>query len=477
MVLGVFPERAKVPETIINAAMFFDDLPADRDIVEKVIKPILTYDRLSGVPTRLTPKGKQLHLQPCGDDLDTSRLVRRVSVEDGSTVVDTIFAHLQDSLAEGRESLPWWEVLVVVDEKGKNEGSKNGGSCVFRIHHGLADGISLVKVFEKIITAEDGTAVKSPISVMERGRMSKETTAEGNGIFSKLWAILGATFEVLTLGATKFDDDILFKKSVHGRMTHSGKRSCVLLPTVDLAFIKELRKAGGVTVNDVLMTAVSQAIHDYCLSRNCPVLSGANKGQVQCRALLPVALPRPRDEINDPKSALSNKFSMVSTNFGVHCNDVMERLRFVNKQTKLLKSSPVAYIQLLAQNTLPPLLPISFGQQTVYDVFTRHSLVFSNVPGPDRPCLFGGKVCTGVQMFYSNLITQIGIISYAGRVYGNMLLDPDAVPDSQSLALFYADALVQLAEHLNVTPPANLVNEAKKQQQDKFDPNTYASLS
>jgi len=86
----------------------------------------------------------------------------------------------------------------------------------------------------------------------------------------------------------------------------------------------------------------------------------------------------------------------------------------------------------MIQNNVVPLLPVSSAQQTCYDIFTRHSLVFSNVPGPDKQCLLAGKAVTGLQMFYANLIPQIILISYAGKVYGNMVLDTDVRADAQS---------------------------------------------
>jgi diacylglycerol O-acyltransferase len=262
-------------------------------------------------------------------------------------------------------------------------------------------------------------------------------------------------------------------------MKHSGNRSCIIFPNVPLDLIKNLKSAAGVTVNDIIMTAVSQAIHDYCTSQDCPVLlatasstnnssksnnSKSKSAIIQCRALMPVALPRPSSELNDKSLALRNTWCMVSADMGVGCNDIMERLVHIHSQMNQIKTTPRALVQLWIQNTLPPLLPLSIAQQTVYDVFRRHSLVLTNVPGPDRPCLIAGKVCTGVQMFLSNLLPQISFMSYAGQIMGNMVMDPDELPESGSIAVFYAAALVQLAERLDVPAPLELVAFAKSKE-------------
>ena len=44
-----------------------------------------------------------------------------------------------------------------------------------------------------------------------------------------------------------------------------------------------------------------------------------------------------------------------------------------------LKASPVVAVQYWVQSVLLPLLPTWLGQKTAYDIFSRHSTVFSNL--------------------------------------------------------------------------------------------------
>jgi len=567
MVLGAFPERAKVPETIINAVLLFDagDVPSDERLTEDVVRPMLRYRRLNGVPTPPSQKeeGTTLSLREC-PDLDPTKLVRRIRVvangspdhadgeDDSSTNIDenkilydAIFEHLQDPFSSSPTSsetpsdrrrdpdLPWWEILVfelddesattatagggggttlggllssltttTTTRKRKSAaGQRVGGACVFRFHHGLADGIALVGVFEKIIKPLS-VAEKEPNMRVDGGSASVPSIPSNSPTLlrqqqqqqppppplqqrfhsvSKLWDVVKSTVHVLTLGSSPFDSDTAFSKSVHGKMVHTGNRDYVLFPTVPLDFVKRIKESATataattssrITVNDVLMTVVSQAIHDYCLSENCPVMMTASDSNgdggkitksVQCRALLPIAFPRSPEELQDPSLALRNKFCLVSCDLGVHCSDVVERLSHIHATTTELKSSSKPYMQLLIQNTIPPLLPLKVGRQTVYDVFCRHSVVFSNVPGPPTLCtIAGGSVCRGVQMFYANLIPQVGLISYAGNVYGNIILDPNEIPNCQRLATFYAKAFVDLAERFDVDDDVVLPSLRKK---------------
>ncbi len=75
--------------------------------------------------------------------------------------------------------------------------------------------------------------------------------------------------------------------------------------------------------------------------------------------------------------------------------NVMERLERIHAITADLKTSPVVAIQTKIQDEYCAVIP-DLARQTVYDVFVRHSLVFSNMPGPDAPCyICNGKLIAG----------------------------------------------------------------------------------
>lgn len=94
------------------------------------------------------------------------------------------------------------------------------------------------------------------------------------------------------------------------------------------------------------------------------------------------------------------------------------------------------------------------GPTNGLNVFCRHSLVFSNVPGPPSHWRLAGQTAVGVQMFYGNLLPQVGFLSYAGQIFGNMVVDPEALPNADWLAGLYAQALLDLADQLEVEQPA-----------------------
>ena len=55
-------------------------------------------------------------------------------------------------------------------------------------------------------------------------------------------------------------------------------------------FVKDLKDKLKVSFNDIVMTAISQAIRDYCFHCNCSVLQNMGE-KVQRRAIMMVGLP------------------------------------------------------------------------------------------------------------------------------------------------------------------------------------------
>ncbi|KAL3768781.1 hypothetical protein ACHAWU_006882 [Discostella pseudostelligera] len=468
--IGTFPPETNAKEPIINAALYFSHdnggCPSTQDVAQYIIKPLLEYERFSHVPDlhnhicRPSNHGNGNNNSKNNGEIQPLDLIREFTIcsDDDLLLNQTIVSHLQDTLGAGRQDLPWWEILII-----RNSGL-GPSACVLRIHHVIGDGLALVAAFEKLLTnAEDGGVIRTPMN-FKSGASSSTSTSENNngnkkkkrGVLSTIWSLIEATGHCLTLSATKYDDDTVFSHMNNSQLRHSGKRSAIIFPTMPLEFIKQLKIAAGVTVNDILLTAVSQTIHDYCQFHNDAVL--AKKGSaIQCRALLPVGFPRSTEELNDKYTAMRNLWCMVSCDIGVGHSDILDRMNHIHTKTTEMKERPRAYMQLKIQNGLGPFLPVSVGQKTVFDTFSRHSLVLTNVPGPVDTVCFAGKRVDSVQLFFDNLLTQVNLMSYAGKVYGNIIVDADKLPHSEMFGQLYVKALLELAKRLNVDVPRTAV--------------------
>jgi hypothetical protein len=142
-------------------------------------------------------------------------------------------------------------------------------------------------------------------------------------------------------------------------------------------------------------------------------------------------------------------------------------LKIIHQTLSILKKSLVPALTMGLQTYVLKYFPTSFNRDQVLQIFARHSMVFSNVPGPPEPVMFAGQEVVSVQMIHLNLIPQLGLLSYRGTVFGNICVGVDdgsgALPHRERLPVFVSNALVLMASKLGIKDvPENLVNHAKK---------------
>jgi hypothetical protein len=163
------------------------------------------------------------------------------------------------------------------------------------------------------------------------------------------------------------------------------------------------------------------------------------------RALVPFGFPPTRDE----PDALENDFAFLSAPLPVGEATSTERVAAVNEAMNGLKNSMKAPVALWLVKQLQPKMPTSQGHQLSKSVFQRHSVVYSNLPGPAEPLFFKGSRVLDVQLVVNNVLPQVLVFSYAGRVTATMTVDP-AQFDAELFSRAYETEFRQLAEELGV---------------------------
>jgi hypothetical protein len=210
MAIGAFPAKANTPDPIINAVMFFQECPRTQEIVNQIVTKMLQYERLNSVYDTITGKSR-----PC-ENLDPQDLVRVIKVQgsDEDSLMAIVDQQMHHPLSEGSrgELLPWWEFLVL-----QNTG-RGPSAVVWRSHHALADGISMVNIVEDIITDMDGNPVVNilPRSMEKKFKIQRSFFDIALGIFKGVGSFL-------YMMSGPFDDKTAFHQAGVD-MVHSQKR-------------------------------------------------------------------------------------------------------------------------------------------------------------------------------------------------------------------------------------------------------------
>jgi diacylglycerol O-acyltransferase / wax synthase len=330
-------------------------------------------------------------------------------------------------LAPGR---PLWQFEIVEDLDGRRS------ALVSRIHHCIGDGIALISV---MLSIADGG--KPPPRRAARPESDDELLTAlarkaigmaGQGLGKGLEAMSlpgGGSMEAARIGLQVAQDlaalALMPDDSPTRLKGHAtpGKRVAWGEP-LPLDEVKAVGRLFGVSVNDVLLSAVAGAIGAYLRSK------GDDPTGQEIRAMVPVNL-RPLDQA----WKLGNRFGLAPLVLPIGIEHPLERLAAVHARMNELKGSyqPLLAFAVLALSGLM-VKPV---QQAITGLFARKATaVMTNVPGPREPLKFCGRTVEQV-MFWVPQSGDIGmgvsILSYAGGVQFGLITDARMCPDPQAI--------------------------------------------
>uniref|UniRef100_A0A7S1Q518 Diacylglycerol O-acyltransferase n=1 Tax=Neobodo designis TaxID=312471 RepID=A0A7S1Q518_NEODS len=425
-------------DTIINVSVTLESHPDVARLKREFEVEMLHHLRLRAVPHQDVPCG-EVTWTVQRVDLDHHFVQHHVPTP---AAAHTLIEHVSNALLRDK-SKPWWEVHTV-----RVEGQKEG-YMVIRIHHALADGVSLVEAFAPLLKDKDGkaldlTSMFNPRHLQKGGRKPALSTRLLNLVGFPVSFVV-EVLKVVGLATLPGDKPTRF---CHSQWPYSGPRIAVIFPSHSLALIKAMKdKAGkGTTVNDVEFALFAGTIRRF-LQQHDP---NTDLSRVRLRALTPLALLEQSDPETKYATMMRNLFTFVVNTLPTYVADPVERLRASNAMWSRLKSSaavPAAFFV----HKLTAKLPIAFQRKTLVDLMSRHSVVFSNVPGAQQPAYVAGSRIVATHMIYPNFTPQVGIVSVDGRVHMCVTMAPDNEVDLRTvLPKLFREELEATAKALGV---------------------------
>ena len=215
---------------------------------------------------------------------------------------------------------------------------------------------------------------------------------------------------------------------------------------VELADVKAIKNAAGVTVNDVVIAATAGAVRRWLIVHDAlPDRS--------LQAMIPVST-----RAGDNEGVIGNRVSALVAPIGTHIADPIERLHHVNRTMQVAKDQhaaiPATLLQDFAQFTPPAIAAraarVVFRNGRAGRV-TPFNLVISNVPGPHFPLYLAGARLLGhypVSAITDGIGLNVTLHSYLGRLCFGLVADRELVPDLWDLFTWIGDEVDELREAL-----------------------------
>ncbi|HET8952641.1 MAG TPA: wax ester/triacylglycerol synthase family O-acyltransferase, partial [Solirubrobacteraceae bacterium] len=430
---------------VVNALLFFDE-PLDIDRTREVVRTRLV-ERFPRFRRRIAEPRLGIGLPSWEDDpdFDLDLHVHRLALPAPADKA-ALQALVSDLVVRPLDrARPLWDMYAI-------EGYRGGTAVLTRMHHCIADGIALARVLLSLTDSQpdaglappaaehgDGTPLSAVTGVARAGAHAADAVLHESAALAAhprpevARLIEGATANGRALAKlllTGADEPSVLRGKLgvarHVRWTEP----------IELADVKAIGHATGTTVNDVLLSAMSGALHRYLAARDSDV------GEI--RAMVPFNL-RPLDEPL-PRD-LGNRFGLVYLALPVGIEDPGERLAEMHRRMDAIKHSPegplsYAILGLIGSTPVPV-------EQRLIGLFTpKTTAVMTNVPGPREPVYFAGSRVAGVLGWVpagGEIGMGVSIFSYAGGVTVGLQVDAGLVPDPEPILDAFGEELAALA--------------------------------
>ncbi len=392
------------------------------------------------------------------DDIDMEYHVRRIILSKPGSMkqLETYLGRLHSSLID--RSRPLWEFYVIEGLDAQD----CGGEVAFygKLHHAAIDGQAGVALANAIL---DLTPVPRDVKAPTP---KKRNASYQLGVAEMVGAALRNTvMQYVKLakmlpgaaGAIKTAVKARKNKPAESKGWNMGPRTPLNVAitnqrafgttSLSLRAVKDLGKATGTTLNDVVMAVVAGGLRRYL----------QDNGGVPAKPLI-AAVPFSLREAGSTVDAkdLDNQSSMMLIPLATQLADPLERLRAINAAAMSAKSTagtfkgviPTDFPSLGAPWILSGLSSLYGRSKLSNKIPPFANVVISNVPGPQFPLyLAGGEF---VSYYPASIITHgmalnVTVQSYNGRIDFGLTACRRTLPEAREIAQSMHDAFEELA--------------------------------
>ena len=341
---------------------------------------------------------------------------------------------------------PLWEAYLV-------EGLEDGlVALLTKVHHAMVDGLAAIDlasaVFDfspepQVLTPPPWTPEPEPtrLDLLRRG-LEEQLTHPVSGVVDLVRRTVRAPARVArqvaeVAGGLRdvLDRGVLAPPGPFNRRVGPHRRFAMADAPVQT--FREVKRALGGTVNDVVLAASAGALYRFLRHRREPT-----RGR-RLRAMVPVSIRSPSE-----RSALGNRVSALFVDLPVGPMGPRRRLAEVVEQTRHLKESRYAVGAEFLMNIGAWAPPTIHAMAARLASRTRLvNLVVSNVPGPPVPMYLAGARLLAqypIMPLAETMGLSIAVTSLAGVMAFGITADRDTVADVDVLARALEESVAEL---------------------------------
>jgi diacylglycerol O-acyltransferase len=415
-------------------------------------------------------------------DFSMQNHVRRVTLDAPGTM-DDAQRYISSRLSEPFDfERPLWEVDLIDGVAGPD--GNETALVLARFHHGIADGVRLVQVLLSLLDPMSGDALPTRVGrpgsrrgpASTAARMARHVaTGTADFVVETGWAVTRSKSKVSRLhprvvgttvtrlgrpaalvdsvtGVASEDNKLANTWRSVGRLALSGRsaetvwsgvpgveKKAAWISGLPLEMVRGIGREHGVTINEVLLAAVSLGVTEY--------LKGKGETNIdQLNWLIPVSL-KPIEA--EAPAELGNHFALVMLPMPLGVSDPARLLRELRTRMTRIKNSAEPALVYGVQRAIAE-TPAAVSVRLANLVANKAVGLLTNVPGPRAPMALAGTEVTGILGWVPTSGDQslgLCIFSYNGAVSIGIAADAGLLPDPEVLAQCIERAAYRLADH------------------------------
>jgi diacylglycerol O-acyltransferase / wax synthase len=346
---------------------------------------------------------------------------------------------------------PLWEIHLVEAVEG------NRSAIISKVHHCMVDGISGVDLMKILFDiTPDAPAPPKIETPPEESKPKEPAQAFFDSVFG---AIQETTERMMEMqgGLMYMASNLANPQNAEALPHLSRVLPAVTTPPPILPFngvcsgerrlawsefsfadARAIRNVLGGTVNDVVLTVLSESVARYTK------FHGESVEEKIVRFMVPVSLRQ-----KEQRGALGNLISILPVEIPLDIADLPERFKCVNQLTAVMKSARLAegLLTLGAFYTMLP-APMQSMLAAIADLpFPPFNMVATNVPGPQVPIYLAGRKMTKQYPYVPvgyGLGLGCAILSYNQTLYFGLSSDAQAMSDVEKFKEILDEVFAEL---------------------------------
>ena len=391
-------------------------------------------------------------------DFNIFNHIRQYTLGDPGTLADLGHMLGQIMTKPLDRRFPLWEAWVV-------EGLENDRfALVIKVHHAAVDGVSGTALISHLFDEDVNVHELKWAPPAQVEKMPSEAELVFHALRSKvkttsrLLKLLKETYRGVRSYAGRHTGERQSEASMPltAPRTHFnnriGKHRDVAFAHLSLNEIKAVKRASGVTVNDVVLALCGGVLRRYLLNHN-------DLPEKSLISMVPISV-RQGSQMKD----VNNQVSGMWASIGTHLEDHLERLKVIHQDTELAKKDIDAIgatiLRDWAEFNTPGAFNLAVRLYSSLGLVERmapvHNTIISNVPGPQHALYLAGNKIEAMYPLgpvMEGVGVNISLASYQDCVGFAIHVDKDQVKDVGEIADLFEPVFAEFKQALGIVAP------------------------